>query len=237
MKRNARLFGTIIVLSLTVLVGYSASQKFKHNTIKPENPCQTSCQQPNNPSLPAPTSLIASATSDNQIQLSWNIVNPINNYTVSYNIYRNNVLIGTSNITSYTDAGLSPSTTYTYYVSDTDSNNDIGGSSSTVSATTLSVPKSNCFTAAQAWSEIGSTGCVTFTGYSYISYSGQMYLDQNVNDYANGFSVWIPAGESFGSSILEEYSGVPINVSGTISSYNGAPEIEVTDASQITPAQ
>jgi len=64
-----------------------------------------------------------------------------------------------------------------------------------------------------------------------------MYLDQDSSDYTDGFSVWIPAGESFGSSVLSQYSGVPINVSGTITQYDGAPEIEVTSASQITAVQ
>jgi hypothetical protein len=105
------------------------------------------------------------------------------------------------------------------------------------SQTTSSPPTPSCLTASQSWNEIGQTGCVTFTGYAYTSDSGQMYLDQDSSNYSDGFSVWIPSGESFGASILNQYSGVPINVSGTITQYDGAPEIEVTSAAQIQASQ
>lgn len=94
----------------------------------------------------------------------------------------------------------------------------------------------SCYTASQAASEEGQTGCVQFTGYAYTSYSGQMYLDQYTSA-PYGFSVWIPAGYSFGPSLLNQYSGQNIDVTGSIVNYNGEPEIEVTSASQITLAQ
>lgn len=94
----------------------------------------------------------------------------------------------------------------------------------------------SCYTAAQAASEEGQTGCVQFTGYAYTSGSGQMYLDQSTSA-PYGFSAYIPAGSSFGSSALSEYSGQSIDVTGSIINYNGEPEIEVTSASQITSAQ
>ena len=95
---------------------------------------------------------------------------------------------------------------------------------------------SSCYTAAQAASEEGQTGCVQFTGYAYTSGSGQMYLDQSTSA-PYGFSAYIPAGSSFGSSVLSQYSGQSIDVTGSIINYNGEPEIEVTSASQITLAQ
>jgi hypothetical protein len=94
----------------------------------------------------------------------------------------------------------------------------------------------SCYTASQAANEIGQTGCVQFVGYAYTSSKGEMYLDQYLSA-PYGFSVWIPAGYSFGPSVLSKYSGQNINVSGTITSYEGEPEIEVTSASQITLAQ
>ncbi len=59
-----------------------------------------------------------------------------------------------------------------------------------------------------------------------------MYLNEFSN-YANGFSIWIPAGNAFGAALLTMYANKTIVVSGTITSYNGAPEIVVTDASQV----
>jgi hypothetical protein len=66
--------------------------------------------------------------------------------------------------------------------------------------------------------------------------SGQMYLDQSTSA-PYGFSAYIPAGTSFGPSVLSQYSGQSIDVTGSIINYNGEPEIEVTSASQITLAQ
>lgn len=122
----------------------------------------------------------------------------------------------------------------------TNSSNNTGSSTSTPVASTTTVSKPSaptCYTAAQAWNEEGQTGCVTMTvGYTYAASSGNDYLDQ-YQDYSSGVGVWIPSGYSFGSSLLNKYSGQTINVSGTITQYDGAPEIEVTSPSQITLAQ
>jgi hypothetical protein len=95
----------------------------------------------------------------------------------------------------------------------------------------------DCYTASQAWHEIGVSGCVQFkVGYTYVSSAGNSYLDQFEN-YTDGFGVWIPAGYSFGSNATITYQNRTIQVSGTISSYEGAPQIEVTNQSQITMAK
>ena len=97
-------------------------------------------------------------------------------------------------------------------------------------------PTSKCFTAAQSWNEIGQTGCVQFlVGYTYVSAAGNAYLDQYA-DYSTGFGVWIPAGYSFGSADTAKYAYQTIDVTGVITSYDGAPQIEVTDSSQIHSA-
>ena len=108
--------------------------------------------------------------------------------------------------------------------------------SATPSKTGSSTTPASCYTASQAASEEGQTGCVQFTGYAYTSDSGQMYLDQSTSA-PYGFSAYIPAGSSFGPSLLNQYSGQNIDVTGSIINYNGEPEIEVTSASQITLAQ
>jgi hypothetical protein len=93
-----------------------------------------------------------------------------------------------------------------------------------------------CFTGAQAFNEIGQIGCVKYTvGSTYTSERGEMYLDQ-YSDYTSGFSAWIPAGYSFGPALLTTYANQTIIVSGTITSYEGAPEIVVTDPSQVRSA-
>jgi hypothetical protein len=94
----------------------------------------------------------------------------------------------------------------------------------------------SCYTAAQAASEEGQTGCVQYVGYAYTSSRGEMYLDQSTSA-PYGFSAYIPAGTSFGPSVLNQYSGQEIDVTGSITPYDGEPEIVVTSASQIQVAQ
>ena len=110
--------------------------------------------------------------------------------------------------------------------------------SSTTSPDTSSAQSTtpSCISADQAANAEGQDGCVQFTGYAYTSSSGQMYLDQSLSA-PYGFSAYIPAGSSFGSSVLSQYSGQSIDVTGSIINYNGEPEIVVKSASQITLAQ
>ena len=106
-----------------------------------------------------------------------------------------------------------------------------GSNSATPAQTT-----SSCSPVSQAASLEGTSGCIQFTGYAYTSGSGQMYLDQSTSA-PYGFSAYIPAGSSFGPSLLNQYSGHNIDVTGSIVNYNGEPEIVVNSASQITLAQ
>jgi hypothetical protein len=100
----------------------------------------------------------------------------------------------------------------------------------------ISNSQTGCFTAAQAWNEIGRSGCVQFAvGYTSTSAAGNAFLDQ-YSDYTTGFSVWIPSEYAFGSTAIAEYAGRTVRVTGRISSYHGAPQIEVTNSSQITSA-
>lgn len=101
-------------------------------------------------------------------------------------------------------------------------------------ASTSGAGASRCFTASQAWKEIGQSGCVQFSvGYTDISAAGNAYLDQ-YSDYSAGVGVWIPAGYSFGASDTTKYANKTIRVTGVITSYEGAPQIEVTSPSQIS---
>jgi PKD repeat protein len=73
----------------------------------------------------APVNLTALAVSSSGINLSWSA--PAENFGVTgYNIFRDGVQIATVTGTTYSDSGLSPSTTYTYTVS---SYNSVGNNS------------------------------------------------------------------------------------------------------------
>ena len=94
----------------------------------------------------APTGLTATASSSTAIGLNWNAVTPPANCTISsYNIYRSTTsgftpgsgnLITSVTGTTYTNTGLTPSTTY-YYVVEADDAEGLSPASSQANAETL----------------------------------------------------------------------------------------------------
>lgn len=86
-------------------------------------------------SLSPPQNLSATAVSSSQIDLAWDSVVG----ALYYNIYRDNDLVASSSVSSYSDTGLSPSTTYIYNVSAVDSSGTESPRSSSAWATTFSV--------------------------------------------------------------------------------------------------
>ena len=87
------------------------------------------------PSSPAG---LSATPGQNRIDLSWT-ANPESDID-HYNIYRNNVKVGESTTTSYADAGLADSTTYTYKVSAVNIYDEEGPQSNPVQATTNPPP-------------------------------------------------------------------------------------------------
>ena len=86
-----------------------------------------------------PTNLSATAISSSQINLSWS-ASTDNVGVTGYNIYRGNIQVATAVGTSYSDTGLSPSTTYTYKISAFDAADNESDKSTPDSATTQSPP-------------------------------------------------------------------------------------------------
>ena len=96
-----------------------------------------------------PTGLSATAISSTQINLSWT-ASTDNIGVVGYRIYRAGTQVGTSAGTTYSDSGLSPSTSYSYTVSAYDAAGNNSPQSSSASATTLSQ-------AGQSWAHVQTT--------------------------------------------------------------------------------
>ena len=84
-----------------------------------------------------PTNLVAVAVSPSQINLSW-AASTDNVGVVGYRIYRNGVLIGTTNATSYSDIGLIANTSYAYTVAAFDAAGNLSAQSAVASTTTPS---------------------------------------------------------------------------------------------------
>jgi cellulose 1,4-beta-cellobiosidase len=85
-----------------------------------------------------PSGLSGQAISSSQINLSWT-ASTDNVGVTGYRIYRDSVLIDTTAANSYSDSGLSASTTYTYTVSAYDAAGNASSQSSPISATTLGI--------------------------------------------------------------------------------------------------
>jgi subtilisin family serine protease len=81
------------------------------------------------------TGLTASAVSDTQIDLSWD-ANSESDLSY-YKIYRDGAYVADATTNSYSDTGLTASTTYTYEVSAVDTSGNEGAKSDPASATTL----------------------------------------------------------------------------------------------------
>jgi len=84
-----------------------------------------------------PTNLAANAVSASQINLTWGASTDSAGGVTGYKIFRNGTQVGTSTSVSYSDTGLTSSTTYSYTVSAYDSVGNNSAQSSTVSAQTL----------------------------------------------------------------------------------------------------
>lgn len=83
----------------------------------------------------SPTNVSATALSSSQINLTWN-ASTDNVGVTGYRIYRNGTQITTNGGTSYSDTGLSASTTYTYTIAAYDAAGNISSQSTAGSATT-----------------------------------------------------------------------------------------------------
>jgi len=82
--------------------------------------------------------LLAQATGTNQIHISWDSFHNASDPPVAgYSVYRDDVEIATTNLTSYTDTGLSANTYYNYSVTSRGDDGNIIATSNTLTVTTL----------------------------------------------------------------------------------------------------
>ena len=92
-----------------------------------------------------------------------------------------------------------------------------------------------CLDASDSWSHIGETRCVVFN-YTYMSCSnGYCFLNEKQN-YNTGFVAFFGKYNMFSWDSFREtyYNKGPILVCGKIYTYNGHPEIKITDISKQT---
>ncbi|MEU8790857.1 glycoside hydrolase family 6 protein [Streptomyces sp. NPDC048643] len=82
-----------------------------------------------------PGGLAVGSTTSNSATLSWS-ASTDNTAVTGYDVYRDGAKVGSVTTTSYTDSGLSASTTYAYTVKAKDAAGNVSASSTSVSATT-----------------------------------------------------------------------------------------------------
>jgi len=86
-----------------------------------------------------PTNLTASAISSSQINLSWT-ASTDNIGVTGYRVYRGGTQVASPSTTSYSDTGLSPSTTYSYTVAAVDAAGNVSAQSTSAQAVTQAPP-------------------------------------------------------------------------------------------------
>jgi hypothetical protein len=91
------------------------------------------------PTVPSPVSAVPVAPT--QIDVSWGpSVDDV--YFVGYRLYRDGVVIATTSMTTFSDVGLTPATTYMYYVDAFDGSDNFSATSTSVATTTLALATS-----------------------------------------------------------------------------------------------
>lgn len=121
-----------------------------------------------------PTTLVASAASSNQINLSWT-PSTDNVAVAGYQVFRGASQIGTTTSPSYQDSGLSASTLYTYSITAYDGAGNYSAKSANASATTTAgsttttPPGASTFT--QKCAQAGVINCFTFDDPSKLYYA------------------------------------------------------------------
>ena len=148
------------------------------------------------PSPTAPGNLVATAASSSQINLSWTASTETGGTVANYLIERcqgagcsNFAQIGTSTATSFGDAGLTASTSYSYRVRAQDVANTLGPYSTTVTATTLAAltptaPGSLTATAVSSSQINLSWTASTETGGTIASYSVERCQGAGCSNFA-----------------------------------------------------
>ncbi|MFE7158936.1 glycoside hydrolase family 6 protein [Streptomyces sp. NPDC057636] len=115
------------------LAGHWFSAQFQellHNAYPPLGGSGGDTQAPT-----APTGLTVSGKTSGSVSLSWT-ASTDNTGVTAYDVYRAGVQVGSSATTSFTDTGLTASTSYSYTVKARDAAGNVSAASSAVSATT-----------------------------------------------------------------------------------------------------
>lgn len=89
----------------------------------------------------APSGLTATPVALSQIDLAWASSTDDSGTIAGYRIWRNTVMVATTSLLTYSDTGLTPGTSYTYYITAFDASSNESASSTSVAINTSSGPQ------------------------------------------------------------------------------------------------
>ena len=179
------------------------------------------------PTLPAPTGLAVTGTTNTSVSLSWSAVSG----AASYNVYRGGTKVNSSPVTgtSYTDSGLSAGAQYSYTVAAVDSSGAIGAQSTAVNATTTGTQQG-----------LPAPTGLTVTGVTNNSVSlswGSVSGAASYRVYRGGTLVGSPTGTSYTDTGLTASTGYSYTVAAADSSGAVGALSAAVNATTSAPAQ
>ncbi|MEM6721393.1 MAG: GEVED domain-containing protein [Bacteroidota bacterium] len=210
---------------------------------------------PDNEAPTTPTNLTASNTTDTTTDLSWTA--STDNVAVSgYDIFQDGVLVASSFSTSFTVTGLTPLTSYDFYVVAKDAAGNTSGNSNTVTVQTLEAQLNYCDSQSQNINDefIGrvqlntidnSSGAQFYTDFTGISTTLDKGTEYTITItptwtgiiYPEGYAVWIDYNQDgdfadMGEQVFSQAPTTNTPVSGAFtvpsSSLNGATRMRVS---------
>src|SRR3989344_2490397 len=170
---------------------------------------------PDTQSPSVPSGLSATAVSETQINLSWN-VSTDNVGVTGYSVYRGGNQIATSATASYSDTGLTASTTYLYTVSAFDLAGNNSSQSQAVEATTFAPPPPD--TTAPGYTNLSVTSCETNSCTLSWNASGDDGYIGTATNYDIRYSTSFINESSWGSAIPLTGEPAP-QIAGTLQTF------------------
>jgi chitodextrinase len=160
-----------------------------------------------------PTGLQSSIIAANSVTVSWTA--STDNVGVSgYQVFRNGTSVGTTASLNFIDAGLTPSTTYSYAVAAYDFSNNVSAQSQQISVTTSSTSQVPPSFVQSTQNQIGNGSSVsvafnaatkagnTIVAYVIWSNNGSVALTDSRGDTFNSVSAPVPWGSGYSAQVF-----------------------------------
>ena len=176
----------------------------------------------------APTSatdLVVTTTTSNTASLSWTAATD-NVAIASYAIYVNNIFKQNATGTNANIAGLTPSTTYSFYIITKDTSNNLSVPSSTVNGTTTAAPAGTTDCGKESFANIPTASSSSYTQRTWTGDTGLTWTatdartDQTINTKAIGIRNGSLTATTSSNGIRDLTVTTQLKFSGTSGTFN-----------------